>query len=208
MFDMDGTLLDLHFDNYFWQQYLPQMMAKSQGIDLQDAESDLDKMYSDVKGSLNWYCLDYWAEKLQMDITALKSDVKHKIAIRQNVLLLLEKLQSMDKALFLITNAHPGSLELKLEQTAIGQFFDRIVSSHSLKLAKENHGFWAKLQEQNPYNPQRTALFDDSLPVLRQAEREGIKHLYGIYQPDSQQQPQPLDEFPQVIDFIHIVPAH
>jgi HAD superfamily hydrolase (TIGR01509 family) len=208
MFDMDGTVLDLHFDNYFWQEYLPQIWAKSQGIELQSAVRQLEEMYAEVRGSLNWYCLDYWADKLHLDITALKTDVRHKISIRENVFALLEKLQTLDKTVLLITNAHPGSLNLKLGHTNIAQYFDCIVSSHSLKLAKENHGFWSKLQEQEPYDPERTLLFDDSLPVLRQAAKEGIRHLYGIYQPDSQQQPQPTDEFPQIVDFKHILPSH
>ena len=57
------------------------------------------------------------------------------------------------------------------------------------------------------YDPQRTMLIDDSLAVLRQADREGIRYLYGIYQPDSQQDPLLLEEYPQIIDFEHIMPA-
>lgn len=207
MFDMDGTLLDLHYDNYFWQHFLPRVWSKSEGIELQVAVTQLDKMYQEVRGSLNWYCLDFWAEKLQLDMIALKREVKHKIAIRPNVINLLKILRSLDKQLLLITNAHPDSLRLKLEQTRIGDYFDHIISAHTLKLAKENHGFWARLIELEPYDPLRTLLIDDSLSVLQQAQREGIKHLYGIYQPDSQQDPSPVEEYPLIIDFEHIMPS-
>ncbi|HNG60363.1 MAG TPA: haloacid dehalogenase, partial [Cellvibrionaceae bacterium] len=27
LLDMDGTLLDLHYDNYFWLEYLPRAFA-------------------------------------------------------------------------------------------------------------------------------------------------------------------------------------
>ena len=207
MFDMDGTLLDLHFDNYFWQTFLPSAWARSRGMDLESASRRLHGMYSELRGTLNWYCLDFWAEQLQLDITLLKHEVKHKIAIRPNVVDLLTKLRQLDKRILLITNAHPDSLNLKLEHTGIGRYFDNTISSHVLHLAKENHGFWTALMELEHYSPDRTMLIDDSLPVLRQAQREQIRYLYGIYQPDSQQDPLLAEEFPQIIDFGHIMPA-
>jgi len=206
MFDMDGTLLDLHFDNYFWQHFLPRVWSEHKHIELSIAIDELNKMFQDAKGSLNWYCLDFWADKLQLNIAMLKTEVKHKIAIRPNVINLLTNLRRHDKSILLITNAHPKSLQLKLEQTGIGDYFDNIISSHTLRLAKENHGFWAKLEKLEPYNPQRTLLIDDSVSVLQQAAREGIKHLYGIVQPDSQRQPILIEEYPQISDFEHIMP--
>ncbi|MBT8145544.1 MAG: GMP/IMP nucleotidase [Gammaproteobacteria bacterium] len=207
MFDMDGTLLDLHFDNYFWQTFLPSAWARSQGMDLETASSKLHEMYTELRGTLNWYCLDFWAEQLQLNITLLKHEVKDKIAIRPNVIDLLVNLRQLDKRILLITNAHPDSLNLKMQHTGIDRYFHKTISSHELRLAKENHGFWARLMELEHYDPQHTVLIDDSLAVLRQADREGIRYLYGIYQPDSQQDPLLLEDYPQIIDFEHIMPA-
>lgn len=207
MFDMDGTVLDLHFDNYFWRTLVPQVWAERQGMELEEASTRLSNRYAELRGTLNWYCLDFWSQELALDITALKREVQHKIAIRPNIIGLLEKLREHDKRILLITNAHPNSLEIKLQQTGIGGYFDRQISSHVLRLAKENHGFWAALLELEHYDPARTLLIDDSLPVLRQAQREGIRHLYGIYQPDSQGDPHIHEEFPLIMDFEHIVPA-
>jgi len=207
MFDMDGTLLDLHFDNYFWQQFLPAVWARSQGLDQETAVAKLHEMYTEQRGTLNWYCLDYWASQLNLNIALLKHEVKHKIAIRPNVVDLLVNLRRLNKHILLITNAHPDSLNLKMQQTGIDRYFHKTISAHVLKLAKENHGFWAALKELEHYDPNRTMLIDDSLAVLRQADREGIKYLYGIYQPDSQQDPLLLEEYPQIIDFGHIMPA-
>jgi putative hydrolase of the HAD superfamily len=94
-----------------------------------------------------------------------------------------------------------------MKHTGIGNYFHQQISAHSLKLAKENHGFWESLQQIEPYEPKRTLLIDDSLPVLRQAQKEGIKHLYGIKQPDSQRPSLTPSEFPQVEDFDHIMPS-
>ncbi len=207
MFDMDGTLLDLHFDNYFWQSFLPIVWARAQGLDSESANATLQAMYAEQRGTLNWYCLDFWAKQLDLNIALLKQEVKHKIVIRPYVIDLLVKLRSLDKRILLITNAHPDSLNLKMQHTGIDRYFDNTISAHTLRLAKENPGFWARLMELEYYQPERTMLVDDSLPVLRQAEREGIRYLYGIHQPDSQQAPLLLEDYPQIIDFQQIMPA-
>ncbi len=207
MFDMDGTLLDLHFDNYFWRQLIPKSYSEKHGVSEAAALEIMHCKYAEVRGTLDWYCLDYWKQELELDVTELKSTVRHKISVRPNVEGILQELKSSDKRVVLITNAHPASLEIKMEHTGISHYFDQCISSHTLKLAKENHGFWERLQGLEKYDPQRTVLFDDSLPVLRQARREGIQHLFGIEKPDSRNPAILIDEFPQVSDFSKIMPS-
>ncbi len=207
MFDMDGTLLDLHFDNYFWQLLVPKYYGEKHGVSEDAAREIIHCKYAEVRGTLDWYCLDYWQQELALDITELKSTIKHKITVRPNVESILQELKLSEKRLLLITNAHPSSLKIKMEHTGISHYFHQCISSHNLSLAKENHGFWESLQGLESYNPERTVLFDDSLPVLRQAKREGIKHLYGIQKPDSQRAAVQMDEFPQIDDFANIMPS-
>ena len=207
MFDMDGTLLDLHFDTYFWQELVPSIYSQTHGVSESAARETIVCKYAEVRGTLDWYCLDYWKRELKLDIVNLKATIKHKIKIRPNVKKILQELQLSNKRLLLITNAHPSSLQIKMEHTGIAEYFHQCISSHSLQLAKENHGFWESLQRLEPYEPTRTVLFDDSLPVLRQAQREGIRHLYAIKQPDSQQPSLAVAEFPQIDDFDHIMPS-
>ena len=38
LLDMDGTLLDLHFDNHFWLEHLPQRYAELHGVSRAMAE--------------------------------------------------------------------------------------------------------------------------------------------------------------------------
>ena len=206
MFDMDGTLLDLHFDNFFWQILVPRTYGMVRGVSEEAAQEIINCKYAEVRGTLDWYSLDYWEAELNIDIKQLKSSNTERIAIRPNVEKLLDALQLTDKRLLLITNAHPVAMEIKLNHTRIRDYFHNCISSHSLALAKENHGFWEALQQTETYNPERTLLFDDSLPVLRQARREGIKHLYAIKKPDSQRPELSLAEFPQIEDFEHILP--
>ena len=109
--------------------------------------------------------------------------------------------------MLLITNAHPASLEIKMNNADIAAYFHRCISAHQLRLSKESHGFWEKLQDLEPFDPGRTILFDDSLPVLRRARREGIRHVYGIHKPDSRRPALDHDEFPLVEDFGDLLPG-
>jgi putative hydrolase of the HAD superfamily len=93
-----------------------------------------------------------------------------------------------------------------MKHAAIFHYFDELISSHNLGLAKENQGFWNQLQKVEPFEPSRTILFDDSLSVLYQAQREGIKYLYGILKPDSQKPKVINSEFPLVEDFKDLLP--
>ncbi len=205
LFDMDGTVLDLHFDNYFWEEFVPAQYGKLHNISPAEASTLLLGKYSGAQGSLNWYCLDFWSTNLALDIALLKEEVKHKISLRPNALEFVQQLRLIGKQVLLVTNAHPGSLALKMRHTGIAHHFHHTVSSHTLKLAKENVGFWGALREQHHYEPERTLLIDDSLPVLRQAQLEGIRHLLAIRQPDSQRPPVKQQEFIQVDDFNELI---
>ena len=203
--DMDGTLLDLHFDNHFWLKHLPQRYAEQYELPFEAAKTTLFNRYKAMLGKLEWYCVDYWSKELNMDIVKLKEEVAHLIAIHPNVIPFLSALRQHNKRVVLLTNAHHKSLSLKMQRTKIAQHFDRIISAHSIGLPKEQAEFWHKLQAIEAFKPEKTLLIDDSLSVLRSAAHYGINSV-GIYQPDSQLPPKELDEFQTIRSFQNIMP--
>jgi len=206
LFDMDGTLLDLHFDNYFWRQHLPLRYAAQNQMSLVFASAYLTPLFAKHSGSLQWYCLDFWREQLGLDVVALKQEVQHLIAVRDGVLDFLRQLRLAGKRIVLVTNAHQDSLDLKMQCTGLAPYFDQILTSHQFGLAKEQAGFWQALRDEIGFDPMRTVLFDDSLPVLRSARQYGLAHVRGILQPDSQAAPQQTDEFVVVEQFVELMP--
>ncbi|MHB1334031.1 MAG: GMP/IMP nucleotidase, partial [Sulfuriferula sp.] len=185
LLDMDGTLLDLHFDNFFWRQHVPKRYAELRNISLADANADLSGRYQRHLGTLNWYCVDFWSDELQLDIARLKTEVQHLIAIHPQVPEFLRAIRAAGKRVTLVTNAHHKSLSLKMQQTRLDIHFDAMITSHQIGLPKEHPDFWHKLQTTESYNPLTTLLIDDSLPVLRSAQTYGIAYLLAIYNPDS-----------------------
>jgi putative hydrolase of the HAD superfamily len=185
LLDLDGTLLDLHFDNHFWLEYVPVCYARQHGVALEKAHEVLMQRYNQVRGSLDWYCIEFWTRELGLDIEQLKREVAHKIAVHPFVHDFLQSARTRGKQVVLVTNAHPASLTIKMEKTELVDYFDSIITSHELGLAKEQDGFWEKLQAVNAYDPQKTLLIDDNHEVLECAERYGIRHLLAIHRPDS-----------------------
>lgn len=204
--DMDGTLLDLRFDNEFWREHIPRCYAKKYGLDVQVAKAELFPRYQRVEGSIEWYCVDYWSQELALDVAALKKELAHLIALHPYVLDFLAGLRSAGKHALLVTNAHSKSLALKLARTGLGAHLDGIICAHDLGIPKEHLDFWGRLQERQAYEPDRTLLIDDSLPVLRSARAYGIAYLLSVCQPDSQGPAQRGVEFPMVRSFAELVP--
>ena len=176
LLDMDGTLLDLHFDWHFWLTYLPKVYAEKNNISIADADKFIHTKIHSQTGTLNWYCLDYWTEQLELPIAELKHDLKHLIKPHPEVMNFLKWLQSQNKQVMMVTNAHRGSLAIKLEMTDIGSYFDQMISSHDYQKPKENQQIWADIQADFPYDPTKTLLIDDNLTALQTAQDHGIAH--------------------------------
>lgn len=206
LLDMDGTLLDLHFDNHFWQTHLPRRYAEAHGTDPTLALQYLQRRFDEVQGTLQWYCLDFWQAELGLDIVALKREVSHLIALRPHTAAFLDALRHSGKTIWLITNAHPNSLALKLEHTPLARWLDRITSSHTLGAAKEDPAFWRALQRLHPFDISRTLFVDDSVAVLAAARHYGIGQLLCITHPDSRAPVRHVTGFHTVTDFDHVLP--
>jgi len=201
LLDMDGTLLDLHFDNHFWLEHVPRRLAQARGMDEVEAQALVRERTGAVRGQLVWYCLDYWSRELELDIVALKREMMHLIAVHQHVEGFLAALRKSGRRVMLVTNAHRGSLDLKLACTGIGCHFDRLVCAHDLGRAKEEPGFWDHLRRREPYDPDTTLLVDDNLDVLRSARDYGIAHLRAVRRPDTRREEMDTGEFLGIGDF-------
>lgn len=204
--DMDGTLLDLHFDNHFWLEHVPLRYAELHGLSYGDAQKALAPRYAKVVGTIDWYCVDYWTRELGLDIARLKEEVEHLIAVHPQVIDFLAALRSIQRRTVLVTNAHHKSLALKMRKTRLDGYFDAIISAHDFGVPKEHPEFWGRLQSKERFDPVATLLVDDSLPVLRSARDYGIAHLLAVYRPDTKLPIKDVAEFDAIHDFLEITP--
>jgi 5'-nucleotidase len=185
LFDMDGTLLDLHFDNRFWRELIPAEYARLHAHEPELARQRLFAEMERIRGRLQWYCLDHWVRFTGLDLLALKQRLVGHIAFQPHALQVLENLRLQGKRLVLVTNAHPEVLAFKHVHTGVGDHLHQIVSAHALDCAKEEPCFWERLQTVERYRPGRTLLVDDNLVALATAREAGVGHLRGMRYPDT-----------------------
>jgi len=206
LLDMDGTLLDLHYDNHFWLEHVPRRYAEKHALSLETAKDVLRNRYKQIEGTLDWYCVDYWTRELDLDIALLKEEVNHLIGVHPYVVDFLDAVRARGKRLVLVTNAHGKSLNIKFRRTRLNGHFDAVVCAHDLGLPKEQPAFWDKMQKIEPFTRDSTLLVDDSLPVLRSARKYGIVHLLAVRNPDSKLPEKDVGEFAAIRSFRDILP--
>lgn len=185
LLDMDGTLLDLAYDNHFWLEHIPKVFAEAQGLELNQAKSQLDTVMSATQGTLEWYCIDHWTNALGFDVHEHVRNTAHLASARPQVFEFLDFLRAQKKHILLVTNAHHVVLDSKLANIDLKPYFDDIVTSHQFQAAKESQAFWHSLASAYPFNPKRTVLIDDNETVLSAAKEFGIEYLITLRQPDS-----------------------
>ena len=185
MLDMDGTILDLAFDNYIWRDLVPRRYAARHDLSLVESRHYLFELYGRVRGDLEWYCLDHWSDRLDLDIIGLHHDIQHRIGYLPGARQFLDIVQEMDVRVLLVTNSHPDTLELKDAVTGLGDYFDDMHSSHTYGHAKERQDFWHALREACGFDPGTTLFVDDTQRVLRSAQEYGIESLVTVTLPDT-----------------------
>ncbi len=187
MLDMDGTLLDLCFDDTLWRKQLPLAYAQHHKVSMQEAQAKILELANQAEGHLEWYCLDAWSEKVGFDVRPANEQLAHLIGFRKGALAFLKWLKHQNKHVILATNAHPDSISLKDMQTDLKQWVDLVMDAHNANSPKENPEYWRWLQQKTKYINHQTLFIDDNDHILDAAAQAGIRYCVGVKTPNSQQ---------------------
>lgn len=201
LLDMDGTLLDLHFDNQFWIHHLPKRYAELNQLPPAQVQQQMAAKYQAMQGQLDWYCFDFWERELNLELMPLKQELAHLIKIRPSVIDFLTALKQSHCKVILLTNSHRKGLQMKFALTDIEQYFDQVISSHDYGYCKEQQAFWQAAETALEFKPEQSLFIDDSLAVLQAAQTYGIAHLIAVNQPDSQQPVRQINQFNALTHF-------
>lgn len=207
MLDMDGTLLDLAYDNYMWMEHIPAVYAVENGMSEDDARQLLRDTFLRLEGKLNWYCLDHWSEALQLDVVELHREQNDRIGFLPGARRFLETLAGHEVRVLMVTNSHQTTLDIKAEVTGITEFFDGIYTSHELGHAKEDQPFWHALQEIEGFDSETCVFVDDNVAVLESARRYGISELFNVTRPDTRHPPRQHDDFVPIEGVEEFIPG-
>lgn len=206
LLDMDGTLLDRYFDDYFWEEHVPKVYAAQNNIPYAKARKKLLAMYKTEEKTLNWTDLHYWSNRLNLDIIAIKVSLKDRVSVHPGVEPFLRFLRDDNKEVILVTNAHPRSVQIKLEQTLLLPYFHTILCSSDIGLPKEEIGFWRDAERVLGFDKERSLFVDDNEDVLLAAYTFGIRHLLHKNGASSKFIHERSEIFPPLVHFTDLIP--
>ncbi len=198
---MDGTLLDLYFDDYFWGHLVPEKYAEKHNITFGAAKDYLYKTYKKHERTLNWCDINFWSRELHLDIPALKEQIRHLIEVHPHVIDFLKMLRKQKKKIFLLTNAHYKTVKLKFNKTQIGKYFDDVLCSFSVGYPKEYPQFWRRAEKKLKFDKEHSLFIDDTEDVLETAKAYGIKYLLFKARASSKAKPKKTEAFLTIHDF-------
>lgn len=203
--DMDGTILDKFYDDYFWEIYVPQKYAEKEGISFEKAQKILFSMYKAEEGTLNWTDIDFWSDRTGLDIFKLKKEISHLITAHPDSEEFLRVISSNGKKVFLVTNAHNKVVQLKLNVTGFDKYFHGSFTSFDMGYPKERVEFWEKLKKLLLFDPEYTVFVDDTEEVLHSAKLSGIKLPILRAISNSRALPKKSDNFFTIMSFQEIL---
>ncbi|MBF0607144.1 MAG: GMP/IMP nucleotidase [Candidatus Magnetobacterium sp. LHC-1] len=185
LLDMDGTLMDKYFDDYFWGHLVPERYAEKHAMTFGRAKDLLFSKYKSVEGTLDWTDIDFWSEQLHLDIPALKEQIRHLIEAHPHVEDFLMSLRDAGKKVILATNAHYKTIAIKMKKTELGRYFDRVIASFDMGYPKEDARFWINAQKTLGFDKDRTLFIDDTPEVIDSAISYGIRYVLVKNMPNS-----------------------
>ena len=207
LLDMDGTLLDRHFDNFFFEKELPRRYAVLHRIPVPEAQKRLFDLYRAEEGTLNWTDLDYWTRALGIDVVALTKEFEHMIQYHPDAEDFLRRLGSLGKRAHLVTNAHSSGLAIKLAKTGVDRYLKRVVNAFDTGALKMRSEFWPVCQRLIGFDPKRALYIDDDESCLEAAERFGIGYILHRSKSSSELPPEASARFSSIETFQSILPS-
>ncbi|MEK6743233.1 MAG: HAD-IA family hydrolase [Nitrospirota bacterium] len=201
LLDMDGTLLDKYFDDYFWEHLVPEKYADKHRVSFGKAKEELLAKYKSHEETLNWTDIDFWSAELGLDILALKEQIRHVIEVHPHVEGFLQQMRSRGKKVYIATNAHDKVLALKLKKTEIGKYLTGAITSAEMGFPKEKLEFWKRAEKKIGFHRESALFVDDTLAVLRTAKLYGIRYIVYKAKGNSKVPPGHSPDFATVMDF-------
>lgn len=204
LLDMDGTLLDRHFDNFFFEEELPRRYAAMYGLKFEESRDRLMAMYRSVEGELAWTDLHYWTRRVGIDIVAMHKELDHMIGFLPGAEEFLVYVRAMGKRITIVTNAHEAGVSVKTAKTGLDRHVDRIVDAFEVGYLKMRNEYWPSCQRLVGFDPKRSLYVDDDESCLDAAQRFGIGHIVHSAKSSSQLPPAPSASFISVERLSHL----
>lgn len=204
LLDMDGTLLDRHFDNFFFEEELPRRYAAMHSLEFEESRDRLMSMYRSVEGELAWTDLHYWTKRVGIDIVAMHKELDHMIGFLPGAEEFLAYVRRLGKRITIVTNAHEAGVSVKTARTGLDRHVDRIVDAFEVGYLKMRTEYWPACQRLVGFDPKRSLYVDDDENCLEAAQQFGIGRIVHSAKSSSQLPPAPSASYVSVERLSHL----
>jgi HAD superfamily hydrolase (TIGR01509 family) len=187
--DMDGTLLDRHFDNFFFEEELPRRYAAMHGLSFEASRARLMAMYRSVEGELAWTDLEYWSGRVGIDVVAMHQELQHLMGFLPGAENFLAAVRAKGKRITVLTNAHHTGVAVKSAKTGLNRYVDRIVDAFEVGYLKMRSEYWPACRTLVGFDPSRSLYVDDDETCLAAARQYGIGAIFHSAKSSSQLPP-------------------
>lgn len=206
LLDMDGTLLDRDFDNFFFEEELPRRYAALHRLSEDAAREKLFALYRSVEGELAWTDLHYWTRTLGIDVVALTREFSSRIDYLPGAETFLRGVRAKRKRVTVLTNAHAEGVAIKQRRTGIDKHVDRIVNAFEVGWLKMRPDYWPACQKMVGFDPARSLYVDDDETCLAAAHAFGIRHIYHSARSSTKLPPHPSSRYEPLENLQRLIP--
>lgn len=153
-FDVDGTLVPSDFINAVWMEGIPSLYAQKHNISFEKAYEIVTKAYDEVgEHRIEWYFLDYWIKRFELNITKeeLFNKYKDKVKVYKDAEETIRKLSNRYK-LIISSNAEKDFIlfQLKPLLPLFNHIFSATSDFNELKKSREFYERVCKLLNIKP----------------------------------------------------------
>jgi len=156
-FDFDGTIATHRFADAFWLKGVPNLYAKRHSVSFEKATQYLFQEYEKIGDNrIEWYDPGYWFDRfdLQTDWKKMLLRYRKNVEIYPEVPSVLKQLSTQYR-LIISSNAKKEFIDVQLNQTKLGGYFEQVFSStsdfHTVKKVTE---FYAMICHKLAVQPQ------------------------------------------------------
>ncbi|MFX0065828.1 MAG: HAD family hydrolase [Candidatus Hermodarchaeota archaeon] len=66
--DVVGTLMDFYYEDYVWNEAIPQLYARERGVSFEEAKNYILREYDHIgNNDIRWYLPEYWFKHFHLD---------------------------------------------------------------------------------------------------------------------------------------------
>jgi len=178
-FDVDGTLVDLEYNDLIWFKEIPELIAKKKRISFEKSLKYVGEEYNKLgEHNLNWYDINYWVNYFGLKVSPnnILDKYESQVKIFPEVISLLEELK--ENFILIIISSMPREFLIP-KMKKLGKYFKFSFSALSDFKELKNSEIYSKISKTLNVLPEQILHIGDHWEFdYLAAQKAGMKAIY------------------------------